>query len=79
MEHAADPTRMDKGPPVVRFRAPIVYEVYAPNGRFLGRVPLPPRTSLIQADGEYFWGIAREADDLPSVVRFRLSKPFDGE
>ena len=73
------PPPSEKGAPVTRFRASIVYEVYAPNGRFLGRVPLPPKTSLIQADGEYFWGISRDEDDLPSIVRFRLSRPFDNE
>jgi 6-bladed beta-propeller protein len=65
--------------PVRHYRSPAIYEVYAPTGRFLGRVPLPPRTTLIQADGEYFWGIARDEDDLPSIVRFRLSMPFDNE
>jgi hypothetical protein len=68
--------RREKGPPVVRFRAPIVYEVYSPQGRFLGRVPLPPRTTLLHVDGDYFWGIVRDEDDLPSIVRFKLSAPF---
>ncbi len=62
-----------------RYRSSAVYEVFSPNGRFLGRVPLPPRTTLIQADGDSFWGIMRDADDLPSVVRFRLSIPFHQE
>jgi len=66
----------EKGPPVRHYRSPAVYEVFAANGRFLGRVPLPPRTTLIQADGDLVWAIMRDTDDLPSVVRFRLSTPF---
>ena len=69
----------EKGPPVRHYRSPGVYEVFAPTGRFLGRVPLPPRTTLIQADGDFVWGIMRDAVDLPSIVRFRLSTPFHPE
>jgi hypothetical protein len=68
----------ENGPPVRHFRStPIIYEVFAPNGRFLGRVPMPPKTTMFQADGDYFWGVTRNEDDLPSIVRFRLSRPFD--
>jgi hypothetical protein len=69
----------ENGPPVRHYRSPAVYEVFASSGRFLGRVPLPPRTTLIQADGDLLWGILRDADDLPSIVRFRLSTPFHQE
>lgn len=65
--------------PIRRYRSPVIYEVYHSSGRFLGRVPLPPRTTLIQADGDSFWGITRDADDLPAVTRFRLSRPFDSD
>ena len=34
---------------------------------------------MIQADGDFFWGISRDADDLPSIVRFRLVPPFQPE
>jgi len=73
------PPQREKGPPVRRYRALTVYEVYSPTGRFLGRVPMPPRTTMFQADGDYLWGIMRDEDDLPSVVRFKLSAPFHQE
>jgi hypothetical protein len=66
----------ENGPPVRRHRAPITYEVFGPDGRFLGRVPMPPRTSIVQADGNLAWGITRDTDDLPAVVRFRIEPPF---
>jgi hypothetical protein len=64
------------GPPVRRFRSFNTYEVFSVVGEFLGRVPLPPKTTLTQAHGDYLWGIARDKDDLPSIVRFRLGKSF---
>jgi hypothetical protein len=66
----------EKGPPVRHYRSPVTYEVFAPDGRFLGRVPLPPRTTLVQADGNVAWGVTRDVDDLPAVVRFRIEPPF---
>ena len=60
------------GPPVRRFRSRNTYEVFAPDGRFLGRVPMPPRTNVVQAGGDYIWCISRDDDDLPSIVRFRI-------
>ena len=74
------PPQREKGAPVRHFRnTPAIYEVFAPNGRFLGRVPMPPRTTLFQADGDYFWGITRNEDDLPAIVRMKLSRPLSGE
>jgi hypothetical protein len=68
------PPQPKDGPPVNRYRSSAIYEVFAPNGRFLGRVPMPPRTTMIQRT-QYFWDL-RDADDLPSIVRFRLGTRF---
>jgi hypothetical protein len=73
------PPATEKGPPVRRYRSPTTYEVYSSTGRFLGRVPMPPRTTMFQADGDHVWAISRDQDDLPSVIRFRLSHPFSNE
>lgn len=71
------PPQREGGFPIRHFRSPVIYEVFAPDGRFLGRVPMPPRTTMVQADGSTVWGITRDTDDLPAVVRFRLEPPFD--
>jgi hypothetical protein len=70
------PPRGEHDAPVNRWRAPVTYEVFAPDGRFLGRIPMPQRTTMTQADGDYFWGVTRDDDDLPSIVRFRIVPPF---
>lgn len=58
--------------PPVRFRTPLVFEVFGADGRFLGRVAFPPRSSFIEADGDLVWAVVRNEDDLPAVTRFRI-------
>ncbi len=66
------PVTRDTLRPVITFRTPVVYEIYAPTGRFLGRLTFPPRTTLMEADGNLVWALVRNADDLPAVTRFRI-------
>jgi hypothetical protein len=70
------PPQREKSPPPRNYRTPTVYEVFSPSRRFLGRVPMPPRTTMFQADGDYIWAITRDEDDLPSVVRLKMRTPF---
>ncbi len=58
--------------PIRRFRTPTVYEVFVPGGKFLGRVALPFRSRLIEAEGNSVWALVRDADGLPAVVRYRV-------
>ena len=62
------------GPPpvVLTTREPVVYDVFASDGRLLGRVKLPPRTRLIRARGDDAWGTTRDADDVDYATRFRI-------
>lgn len=52
------------------------WEVFEPSGRFLGRVVLPPRTTLMQADGNQLWTIQRDENDMPAIVRLRVDPAF---
>jgi hypothetical protein len=70
------PPQRENAPPVRRFRTPVIYEVFAPDGRFLGRVPMPSRTVIVEADGSTAWGVTRDQDDLPAVVRYRIEPPW---
>lgn len=67
------PMSADTLRPVVAFRSPVVYEVFSPEGRFLGRVAFPPRATLMEADGDQVWAIVRNEDDLPAVTRLRIT------
>lgn len=61
-------------PPLYRDRT--AYEVFSPSGVFLGRVQMPGSAVFMEADGDKLWVLERDADDMPGVVRYRLSKPF---
>lgn len=73
------PPQRENRPPVRRFRTPAIYEVFAPDGRFLGRIPMPPRTGIVAADGSTAWAVTRDRDDVPAIVRLRIEPPLEGE
>ncbi|MGE0354195.1 MAG: 6-bladed beta-propeller [Gemmatimonadales bacterium] len=58
--------------PVSHYRNPEIFEVYEPDGRFLGRIDCHCRISLVDAEGDTVWGIVRDENDLPAIVRFRV-------
>jgi hypothetical protein len=62
--------------PVVKHYTPIVYEVFEPGGRFLGRVAFPRRARLAEAAGDQVWAIVPDADGMPAVTRFRVVPGF---
>lgn len=64
--------------PVSHFRMPSVYEVFSRDGRFLARVVMPPRTQFVDASGNEVWGLARSAEDLPAISRFRITPALTG-
>lgn len=68
------PVRTDVVPAPVRIttRDPAVYDVYSREGRLLGRVKLPPRTTLHRASGSTVWGVQRDEDGVEQAVRFRV-------
>jgi len=63
------------GPPPIpprRWREPLAYDVFAPDGRFLGHLPVPRRTTLHHMRGDTIWGVQRDSLDVQYVVRFRV-------
>ncbi|UCG85512.1 MAG: hypothetical protein JSW71_16480 [Gemmatimonadota bacterium] len=66
------------GRPQIRFTEPPAYDVFAPDGRFLGHVHVPQsfRTypEPIVRDNNV-WAVTRDELDIPSVVRFRIVHP----
>jgi hypothetical protein len=71
------PSRPDAPPPPKwRWRSPVVYDVFEPDGRYLGNVRMPPRTSLYAMRGSQVWGVVRDSLDVEYVTRFRIEPPF---
>jgi hypothetical protein len=65
----------DAAPPT-RWREPTVYDVFDPDGTYLGRVPMPARTTMHAARGDHVWGIMLDEDDVQQVVRWRVTPGF---
>lgn len=60
-------------PRVVRFRAKEKrWDVFEPDGRFVARVAAPRAFTAHAARGDTVWGVMRDGDDVPSVVKMRL-------
>lgn len=64
--------------PPRRWREPMAYDVFAPDGRLLGHLPVPRGTSLHHMRGDTVWGVQRDSLDVPYVVRFRVEPSLAG-
>lgn len=53
-------------------REPLLFDVYSPDGRLLGRVAAPPRSTIYDSRGSSAWGVLRDSLDVPYAVRFRV-------
>lgn len=65
-------------PPPARWREPQAYDVFAPDGHFLGHLPVPRRTSLLYMHGDTVWASQRDSLDVPTVVRYRVEPSLAG-
>lgn len=63
-------------PPPSRWREPMAYDVFEPDGRFLGHLRVPERTTLLYMRGDHAWGTQRDSLDVPTVIRFRVQPPL---
>jgi 6-bladed beta-propeller protein len=60
-------------PPPIKFRPKEKrWDVFEPDGRYLGRIVVPRELSLYVMRGNLVWGVTRDADDVPMVVRMRI-------
>ncbi len=65
--------RPGPNPPIQRTtREPNLYDVFAADGRYLGRVRPPGKASVLQAAGNTAWGVDQDASDVSYAVRWRI-------
>lgn len=62
------------GEPELTWRERPTYDVFAPEGAYLGTVVLPHRTRWRASRGRTVWGVQRGAMGVSSVVRFHLAE-----
>lgn len=65
------------GPPPRRWNEETVWEVYAQNGTFLGRVPFAKGGTLVHAFGNDVWVTERTPDGFTAIVRYRVEPPLN--
>ena len=63
-------------PPASQERAPskpALYDVFEPDGRYLGQVQVPARVSSVVRRGDHVWAVAFDAEDVPRIKRYRIT------
>jgi hypothetical protein len=64
-------------PPPIRYRArDRRWDVFEPDGRYVGRVMAPRDVSPFIRRGNQVWGVVRDENDLPTIVRMRIEPAF---
>jgi hypothetical protein len=53
--------------------APALYDVFEPDGQYLGQVQVPARVSSVVRRGDQVWAVAVDADDVPRIKRYRIA------
>jgi hypothetical protein len=64
--------------PPLRFEEPPAFDVFAPDGSFLGPVRVPESFSVFPEPivrGDTVWAVTRDELDVATIVRFRLVHP----
>jgi hypothetical protein len=64
--------------PPIRFEEPPAFDVFTPDGRFLGPVRVPSTFSVYPEPivrGDTVWAVTRDDLDVATIVRFRLVHP----
>jgi hypothetical protein len=59
-------------PPVDSWAEPVRYDVFEPDGQYLGVVTPPSGFRLMYMRGQHVWGILFDENDVPYVVRLRI-------
>lgn len=64
--------------PPIRYEEPPAFDVFAPDGRFLGPVRVPASFSTFPEPivrGDTVWALTRDELDVATIVRFRIVHP----
>ena len=74
---AADPESEDRLPTIRDWREPIVFDVFEPDGRYLGQVSAPPgflMSPLPAIRGNTVWAAVKSSGGVPDIVRFEIER-----
>lgn len=54
-------------------RRPALYDVFEPDGQYVGQVQVPPGVSSVVRRGDQVWAIAFDETDVPRIKRYRIA------
>ncbi len=54
---------------------PAVYDIFEPDGKYVGQVQVPARVSSVLRKGDNVWAVAYDEDDVSTVKRYRIRWP----
>ncbi len=60
------------GPVLPRWREPAVWDVFEPDGRYIGRVSKPTNVTILRMSRDRVWGTLADEDGVQLVKRFRI-------
>jgi hypothetical protein len=66
------PKRPDGGKQILHWREATTYDVFSPQGQYLGRVALPQQSVLLAISGSRLYTRGRGPDDEERIVVFRI-------
>jgi hypothetical protein len=58
---------------IIGWREPTIYNVFDPDGTYLGQVAVPYNTRLLVMRADLVWAVAHDQDDVHYVKRFRIA------
>jgi hypothetical protein len=57
----------------LRWREPLTYDVFDPDGSYVGRVRVPHDTRIVQVRANVVWGVATDSEGVHTVKPFRIA------
>jgi hypothetical protein len=60
-----------------RWKEPLAFDVFEPDGQYLGRVHAPTGLGQLVFDGDLVWGVSRDDLGVQRIVRFRVTPRAD--
>ena len=58
-----------------RWKEPLAFDVFEPDGRYLGQVSGPTGLGMFVFEGDKVWAVMRDAMGVQRVVRYRIETP----
>ena len=58
--------------PPRRWYEPVLFDIFAPDGRLLGAITVPERARVLYMRDDQVWGVETDSLDVPRVVRWHI-------